>query len=143
MASAASTSLGSKWPPTLTPAQVSALAVQATDYALSHGLIYRPAGSPPPSTHAHHAPVSLLPSPFPREAFESAVRLQPLLNELYARVALEDAFLERVIGGNVAKVDDFQKGLWEVYRQVRNEGVQPVSIDYESRLVLAMMSYKY
>ncbi|CAO1623342.1 unnamed protein product [Sympodiomycopsis kandeliae] len=113
------------WPPHLEAAQVSSLAAQATDYALAHGLIYRPVGSPPSSTHAHHAPISLLPSPFPRSAFETALSLQPILNELYSRVALDDAFLTRVIGGNVAKVDEFQKQLWEVYQTVKSRGQQP------------------
>lgn len=49
------------------------------------------------------------------------------MNELYARVALDDAFLEKVIGGSVAKVDEFQNGLWKIYRQVRDEGLEPVS----------------
>lgn len=115
------------WPPKLSEQQTASLAAQATDYALAHGLIYRPIGNPPSSTHAHHAPISLFPSPFPRSAFTTALGLQPILNELYARVALDDAFLEKVIGGNVAKVDDFQKELWNIYKTVKSEGKQPVS----------------
>lgn len=117
----------SSWPPSLTPEQAAALSAQATDYALSHGIVYRPIGTPPSSTHVHHAPISLLPSPFPSTAFQTARSLQPILNELYARVALDDAFLEKVIGGSVAKVDEFQNGLWKIYRQVRDEGLEPVS----------------
>ncbi|CAO1624172.1 unnamed protein product [Parajaminaea phylloscopi] len=113
------------WPPKLTEAQAAALAAQATDFALAHGIVYRPTGQPPPSTHAHHAPISLLPSPFPRSAFTGALELQPILNELYAAVALDDAFLERVVGGNVAQVDEFQRGLWEVYKSVREQGKRP------------------
>lgn len=117
MASSSSSQLPS-WPPQLTQKQVAALSAQATDYALAHGIVYRPAGTPPSSTHVHHAPISLLPSPFPRSAFEAAVKLQPLLNELYARVALDKDFMTKVIGGNVTKVDDFTRRLWDIYDDV-------------------------
>lgn len=123
------------WPPQLTPAQTAALTAEATDYALAHGIVYRPAAASPPSTHVHHAPISLFPSPFPRSAFHTAIKLQSTLNELYARVALDDAFLERVIGGNVAQVDEFQRGLWDVYKQVRDEGNEPVSVAQGSAAV--------
>ena len=59
-----------------------------------------------------------MPSPFPRSAFEAAVKLQPLLNELYARVALDKDFMTKVIGGNVTKVDDFTRRLWDIYDDV-------------------------
>lgn len=126
IASTSATKLPS-WPPSFTSSQLSSLTAQATDYALSHGLVYRPIGNPPPSTHVHHAPISLLPSPFPRSAFQQALQIQGILNELYARVAVDDAFLERVIGKMVAPVDDFTRGLWEVYSKAKQQGVAPVS----------------
>lgn len=130
MASSSRSQLPS-WPPTLSSAQLPHLTAQATDYALAHGLVYRPAASSsdngPLSTHVHHAPISLFPSPFPRAAVQQAVQLQGILNELYARVALDDDFLQRVIGGNVAKVDEFQHGLWQVYQEVKKLGQEPVS----------------
>ncbi|PWN25270.1 glutathione synthase [Jaminaea rosea] len=115
---ASSSSSLPSWPPALTQHQIASLSAQATDYALSHGIVYRPQGSPPSSTHVHHAPLSLFPSPFPRSAFTEAIRLQPILNELYATVALDGAFLAKVIGGNVAKVDDFTRRLWGIYEEV-------------------------
>ncbi|PWN18071.1 glutathione synthase [Microstroma glucosiphilum] len=124
VASTSATKLPS-WPPSLTSSQLSSLTAQATDYALSHGLVYRPIGNPPPSTHVHHAPISLLPSPFPRSAFQQALQIQGVLNELYARVAVDDVFLERVIGKMVAPVDDFTRGLWEVYSKAKQQGVAP------------------
>ncbi|CAD6884917.1 unnamed protein product [Tilletia laevis] len=143
------------WPPAFTPDQLRALARASTDYALAHGLVYRPlppasaqggdagaavAGTSapgPPTDSVIHAPFSLLPSPFPRELFQRAHgptggdsdvspatrahSLSGLYAYLYARITLDHAFLERVIGANVAKVDEFQGKLWECYLAVREE----------------------
>lgn len=117
------------WPPAdlLDGARLEALSSDARDYALTHGLVYRalPAaqGQAPPPDTAIHAPLTLLPSPHPRVLYEHAQKLQPLFNQLYAKVALDDAFLEQVIGGAVAKVDDFQRRLYEIWLRVREEGV--------------------
>ncbi|KAE8260130.1 hypothetical protein A4X13_0g517 [Tilletia indica] len=141
------------WPPAFSPEQLRALASASTDYALAHGLVYRPlplasaqsteAGaesgaspSGPPTDSVIHAPFSLLPSPFPRELFERAHgptsdldvsserrmhSLSALYAYLYARVTVDHAFLERVIGSNVAKVDEFQGKLWKCYMALREE----------------------
>lgn len=116
------------------------LAQQASDWALSHGLVVRAAPSSPSSTEAvavspHglgaalHAPYTLTPSLFPRALFDEALRLQGLYNVLYARAATDAAFLERVVGHAVARVDDFQRRLYDIYRrttggtgQARDEG---------------------
>lgn len=114
------------WPPAaLTPEQLAALASFATDYALSHGIVYRPlvpsGAKEPPHDAVIHAPFSLLPSPFPRRLFEYAQSLQPDFDRLYASLAANHAFLERVIGGSVAPVDPFQRSLWDVYTTVSAE----------------------
>lgn len=46
-----------------------------------------------------------------------------MYNALYARVALDWGFLDRVMGG-VAKVDSFQGELWRGWKKVREELVQ-------------------
>ncbi|KAL9939996.1 hypothetical protein V8E36_000701 [Tilletia maclaganii] len=130
------------WPPALTNPQLQTLASASTDYALAHGLVYRPPPPPttangsfsPPTDSVIHAPFSLLPSPFPRILFERAhgppshtttdqqrQSLPALYAHLYARVTLDHAFLERVIGANVAQVDEFQGELWKRYLVVRAE----------------------
>lgn len=103
------------------------------DYALSHGLVIRaPAASGdavPPQDTVVHAPLALLPTPYPRALFEHAERLQPLFNRLYARVACDPEFLREVIGGSVARVDDFQRHLFEIFERVQDEGVaQPAAL---------------
>ncbi|KAK0549119.1 Glutathione synthetase [Tilletia horrida] len=156
------------WPPAFSEDQLRALASASTDYALAHGLVYRPVavtsfqGRKVPTDSVIHAPFSLLPSPFPRSLFERAHgaadrkqeesqsrghSLAALYAHLYARVTLDHDFLERVIGANVAKVDEFQGKLWEIYLQVRKEQQEalqagtPLSIGQRLHLGLFRSDY--
>lgn len=99
----------------------------ASDYALSHGLVLRPTGTPPSLTSVIHAPYSLYPTKFPLALFHQARELQPLYNALYAHAAVDDAFLEEVVGGAVSKVDEFQGRLFNIWQQVKKEGIKQVS----------------
>lgn len=118
------------WPPTLTEAQLSALTLHATTYALSHGLLYLPqTTTPPPFPNAAiHAPLSLIPSPLPRSIFDKALRLQRSYNVLYSRIAMDFAFLDRVMGAEVGagKVDNFVGNLWKGWKECRDEGIAQV-----------------
>ncbi|PCH40544.1 glutathione synthase [Wolfiporia cocos MD-104 SS10] len=121
------------WPPELPQAQLSALTLLATTYALSHGLVYLPVAQeqPPAPTSVIHAPLALFPSPIPRRLFELAKRLQRIYNVLYARVAMDADFLDQVMGEEqgVGKVDEFTGQLWRRWRQLRDEGVaQPLQL---------------
>ena len=115
------------WPPKLTDAQQSYLTQLATTYALSQGLLYLPiSDSPPPApTSAIHAPISLFPSPIPRTLFQNAQRLQRIYNVLYTRIALDEEFLDRVMG-EVAQVDEFTGELWKSWRRWRSDGITEV-----------------
>ena len=118
------------WPPAQTVEQETALLRLASDWSLSHGLVLRPVGSassPPSTTAAIHAPYSLYPSPFPRKLFDQAKELQEIYNSLYASVTVDKEFLEDVVGGAVALVDEFQGRLYEIWRTVEAEGVKQVS----------------
>ena len=115
------------WPPTLTETQLNALTLNATTYALSHGLLYLPpTTTPPPFPNAAiHAPLSLIPSPLPRSIFNKALSLQRAYNVLYSRIAMDVAFLDRVMGADVGvgKVDDFVGNLWKGWKECRREGI--------------------
>lgn len=123
------------WPPKELAADERNLYVSrdARDYALGHGLVYRAlpekSGDAPPPDVAIHAPTTLVPTPFPRILFERALRMQPIFNELYARVAMDDDFLTSVMKDSVIKVDDFQRRLFDTWVQAREEGItQPMHL---------------
>jgi glutathione synthase len=125
------------WPPELSKEQLEILTLHATTFALSHGLTYLPPAERQPliPTAAIHAPFALLPSPFPRRLFEKARRLQRSYNILYARVAMDVEFLDRVMGAEVGlgKVDDFIGQLWKGWKELREAGVAQVrALSFES-----------
>jgi glutathione synthase len=93
-------------------------------HALSHGFTLLPPQTPTPPTHAFAAPLSLFPTPFPRELYFLAREIQPIYNALYARVALDWEFLDRVMGGSVSLVDEFQGALWNGWKKIRGEIAQ-------------------
>jgi glutathione synthase len=109
------------WPPTLTEAQHTHLINLSISYALSHGLTLLPPSTTSPPSFAIAAPLSLFPTPFPRGLYHLAREIQPLYNALYARVALDWAFLDRVMGGSVSRVDTFQGELWRGWKRIREE----------------------
>jgi glutathione synthase len=113
------------WPPALTDAQQADLAHQAATYALAHGftlLPIPPKGERVPDipTQVIAAPLSLLPTPFPRPAYVQAKSIQRLYNALYARVAMDWEFLDGIME-QVAPVDDFQAELWNRWKAIRDE----------------------
>ncbi|ODQ63933.1 glutathione synthetase [Nadsonia fulvescens var. elongata DSM 6958] len=106
------------YPETLVPA--------LQDWALGNGLTMLLPGAP---STAVHAPTTLFPSPFPRKAFFDALVVQQYYNELYARVALDEAWLTEIIS-DLAKFDkDFTGKLWETFLLAKKKGItQPLSL---------------
>jgi glutathione synthase len=125
-------SVFASWPPDITTEQLDQLTHLAASFALSHSLLYLPPVPPdklPPSVpeSAIHAPFSLLPAPIPRQLFAQALTLQHAYNTLYARVALDTAFLDQVMGpGGVTDVDHFTSALWTAWKSLRDERIPPV-----------------
>lgn len=121
----------SEWPPAISESQLEDLTVHATTYALAHGLLYLPLGHPQPLVPASaiHAPLALLPSPFPKKLFFDAKRLQRIYNVLYAQIAMDADFLDAVMGAEqgLGKVDQFIGQLWRGWKQLREEGLAQVS----------------
>ncbi|KAG6890584.1 hypothetical protein C0992_000402 [Termitomyces sp. T32_za158] len=117
----------SEWPPALNNAQIDELTLLATTYAFSTGLLYLPPAERQPTVpeSAIHAPLALFPSPLPRSLFIQAKRLQGIYNTLYARIALDEEFLDRVMGteNGVGKVDNFIGQLWTGWKDLRDKGL--------------------
>ncbi|KAG9308820.1 glutathione synthase [Chiua virens] len=123
----------STWPPQLTDTQLeTAHAPCDHSRTRSRSRLSPPAPSQPPCpSDVIHAPISLLPTPIPRTLFQKAQRLQSLYNVLYARVATDDEFLDRVMGAElgVGQADEFVRKLWQGWKSIREEGiVQPLHL---------------
>ncbi|KIM43057.1 hypothetical protein M413DRAFT_69714 [Hebeloma cylindrosporum] len=121
------------WPPSLTVDQLENLTLYATSYALSHGALYLPPAEPQPTvpSAAIHAPISLFPSPFPRQLYEQGRRIQRTYNVLYSRIAMDTEFLDKIMGAEegVGKVDDFIGQLWRGWKKLRDAGLaQPLHL---------------
>jgi glutathione synthase len=118
------------WPPKLSDEQLAILVANASTFSLAHGLLYLPPGYPldsPPPQAAIHAPLSLIPSPFPKDLFATARRLQRTYNTLYARIAMDIAFLDDIMGAEkgVGRVDDYIGTLWRGWKRLRDENQLP------------------
>ncbi|RIB03504.1 glutathione synthase [Gigaspora rosea] len=110
----------------ISPTNLSILKEQAIDWALSHGLVIRTNSNL--SSTTVHAPISLFPSPFPKKEFEFALGLQPIFNLLFHKLSRDHEFIEKVIG-ELTDVDDFLEKLYNIYINVRKEGVtQQISL---------------
>ncbi|KAG0307317.1 hypothetical protein BGZ98_000552 [Dissophora globulifera] len=121
---------------TVTEEQLLILKDAALDFALSHGLVVRPplpSKADSPEAHAlaggvNNAPVSLFPTPFPTKAFNNAISIQPLFNQLVHDISEDDAFLKEIME-SLSTVDDFVKRLYDLYLLVKSEGItQPASL---------------
>ena len=73
------------------------------------------------------APVSLFPTPFPKELYVNSVNLQLLFNELYISISNDYQFLDNVLN-DISKFDEFQLNLWTLWKSNRDSYVQPNSL---------------
>lgn len=85
------------YPPALTSEQTEYLLSTIRDWAIANGLAVRPPSSDAAAPLAVTAPVTLFPSPFPRECFEEVRSIQTLYNELYALIARDEDWLKGIV----------------------------------------------
>lgn len=101
------------------------LVEKAKDWALMHGACMRS------KTNFNRdallfAPFVLFPTAFPRQEFNKAVEIQPILNELMHKVAHNPEFLRESLKETV-QVDEFTARLFKIYQTVLCEGIAQVS----------------
>jgi glutathione synthase len=113
----------SSWPPPLGHKQTEELSEEGATYALANGLLYLPKVDVQLRTpeSAIHAPISLTPAPIPRHLFRRVQTLQPLLNKLYSRIALDIEYLSSIMVP-MALADSFVRTLWEGLSRLQSEG---------------------
>ncbi|KAH7349481.1 glutathione synthetase [Plectosphaerella cucumerina] len=132
MASSGLTS--TQYPPSLTDAERDDLSNAVKNFAIGHGLAVRPQPAvvpdeiDPKAMLAINVPVTLFPSPFPRECFEQARSAQKTYNELYAAISRDEGFLADAVD-EVRGGDEFTTKLWDIHLKVKAEGyTQPISL---------------
>ncbi|KAK7430084.1 Glutathione synthetase [Neonectria magnoliae] len=125
---------GGAYPPSLKAEEREALIETVKDWSIGNGLAVRPpptvisAETDPKGISAVTVPVTLFPSPFPRQCFAQAKSVQRTYNELYAAVSRDEKFLAQVVK-EVEGGDEFIRNLWNVHQKVKAEGYsQPLSL---------------
>ncbi|CAK9191339.1 unnamed protein product [Sphagnum troendelagicum] len=106
---------------------VSVLVPEALSWSSLHGLVvgntsHERSGTIP-GVGLVHAPLSLLPSPFPRQAFSQAIELAPLFNRLVDRVSQDADFLRQALA-RTRKADSFTARLLDIHLQILDKGVK-------------------
>lgn len=108
-------------PLSMDPETLEEIIDKAKDWALMHGACMRSKTSFS-KDNLYFAPFALLPSRFPKQEFERAVNIQPIINELIHKVAHNHEFLEDTLKYTV-EVDEFTGRLYKLYDKVRQEGL--------------------
>ncbi|KAG4260497.1 glutathione synthetase [Fusarium proliferatum] len=107
-----------RYPPNLKTEEKDALIETVKDWSIGNGLAVRPpptviaAEADPKSITAINVPVTLFPSPFPKQCFAQGKAVQKIYNELYASVSRDEEFLAQVVK-EVSDGDEFIRNLWE------------------------------
>lgn len=91
------------YPPPLKDEERKALIETVKDWSIGNGLAIRPpptviaAEADPNGIAAVNAPVTLFPSPFPRQCFVQGKSVQKTYNELYAAVTRDEEFIAQTV----------------------------------------------
>ncbi len=118
------------------------LAAHANSYASANGVqIERKRSDDPRNTYFECAPISLLPNAYPKEAFAKAQSVAADFNELVDRVSRDADFLERTLGGGVAKMDPFTAQILKLYKQVYVDGDKNSPANQADRLGIHRSDY--
>jgi len=112
-------------PPNISDLNIHEVVRDAKDYALIHGLCLRPKDETA-NDILEVAPLTLFPSPFPRDAFYLAKEVQTSMNLLMHNISRDLSFIQESLKETI-KVDDFTKNLLKVYEDVERIGAsQPL-----------------
>ncbi|KAM9350287.1 glutathione synthetase-like [Symphorus nematophorus] len=103
------------------PDKLKDLADGAKDLALLMGIIVCTHEAPNSSEVVTYTPFTLFPSPVPKAAFLQALAVQTHINSLVDKISQDPDFLEETLAGTI-QADDFTAKLFDIYRQVQQEG---------------------
>ena len=111
--------------PELSHDQEKELVTNLSQWSLGNGLVMYPPNFE--GFQANVAPITLFPTPIPKESFHRAVKVQKLFNELYINVITKDVKWFLSILEDLSKHDpEFTGRLFEVYQKLSK--IQPLSL---------------
>ncbi|KAE9378427.1 putative glutathione synthetase [Stipitochalara longipes BDJ] len=111
------------YPPRLSDEQYAALVSDIKDWQITHGSLLKLVHTDDENTvQCQPVGTTLFPTLFPRALFDEAHALQTAFNKLYAAVSEDDEWLLDVLG-DLIEVDDLASALWEIYQEVKEEGI--------------------
>lgn len=117
--------------PQFSDSHFDALVASVKDYQLTHGSILKIVRQEEFHTvQARLIGVSLVPNQFPRSLFERAVQLASIYNELYAKAACDETWLESNLG-DFLRNDVFAAILWDIHlksKRGRSGSTQRISL---------------
>ena len=137
------------YPPSLPPKALNYLLTSLNDYCLAHGITVRPVHAGKGNHLASHAPVTVFPSLFPRRAWEQAIKVQQTYNILYSKIANNVEWLGEIMceylllpgrksDRRLVEVDDFVRQLWELYIEIKKEGIAQVHLNVPLLIVASI-----
>ncbi|KAA0706956.1 Glutathione synthetase [Triplophysa tibetana] len=98
----------------------------AADTAFLHGVLMRTKETPNSHEVVSFAQFTLFPTRVPSTVFTQALTVQTHFNRLVDRVSQNPSFLEESLASTI-KADDFTARLFNIYKQVQQEGrAQPI-----------------
>ncbi|KAI5917579.1 glutathione synthetase [Camillea tinctor] len=108
----------------LTEDDLQAIQFELEDYQIVHGSLFKiPRTAPdlddPTVAIARPVGISLIPTAFPHLQFLHALKIQPIFNELYIKIAEDELWLEGIIR-QLQETDPFAKVLWQIWERVRS-----------------------
>lgn len=112
-------------------AKVEHCAGEAEAWAIAHGLVMRvlvpgltkAADGKPITDVVYHAPVTVLPMPFPTHVYNDAAHVATDFNKLMDRIARDHKFLEDALK-DCEHADEFTKKQLDILRMVLKNGVR-------------------
>jgi glutathione synthase len=111
------------YPPLLSDEQYEVLISDIKDWQITHGSLLKLVHTDEENTvQCQPVGTTLFPTLFPRDLFHEAHALQKEYNKLYTAVAEDDKWLLDVLK-DLIDVDDLASALWEIYQEVREEGI--------------------
>ncbi|CAI4051002.1 hypothetical protein SKDZ_15G1090 [Saccharomyces kudriavzevii ZP591] len=106
--------------------QLDGLIQEINQWAITNGLAMYPPKFEANPSKASVSPVTVYPTPIPKKCFDEAVQIQPIFNELYARItqdmARSDSFLFKTTQALALSDPEFTGKLWSLYLDTLSVG---------------------